>query len=96
MEAQATREREELLRVSGNSSGDGAQKRTLLREAERGTMALQEASQMMRHVIWGGCVVSFLLFRFFLIPPPDPQGAREDASRAGNNTGCITACQRCH
>lgn len=44
---QASLERDELLRSMGSSQNTG-EKRTLLREAERGTHALHEASQMMR------------------------------------------------
>jgi thermostable 8-oxoguanine DNA glycosylase len=50
MDKQAAIEREQLLhqRVSGDTKQ--REKQTLLREAERGTMALKEASQMMRRV----------------------------------------------
>lgn len=47
MDLQAEREREALLRQRDNQPNE---KKTLLREAERGTAALKEASQMMRQV----------------------------------------------
>lgn len=51
LEEQSRREREDLLRLAGQDSGaQSGEKRTLLREAERGTQALHEASQMMRQV----------------------------------------------
>ena len=66
---------------------DTGEKRSLLREAERGTEALREASQLMRRV-------SGLLGLGALLTAS--AGARAYASSTRCDTGSVVASTRCH